>query len=140
MGSHLPQRRHQLHARPPRSGLVRFLRENLQTQTPVQSQLRLLPHPDHGRRPKHDPPIPHPNRLQIRRRQKEFRPHVSLPSKPPFPSPPEPTRPTTNHPGPALKPPPPIQMPHVLHATRRRHPRRQTEMDRPEREERPNRG
>lgn len=64
MGRHLPQGRHQLHPRPPRPRLVRELRENLRPQAALQGQLRLLPHPHHGRRPQHDPLVPHPHRFQ----------------------------------------------------------------------------
>ena len=48
MGSNLSQGRHQLHPRPPRSWLVRKLRENLRPQTPLQSQLRILQNTHHG--------------------------------------------------------------------------------------------
>ena len=73
MGGHLPQRRHQLHPRPPRPRLVRVGRENLRAQTALQSQLRLLPYPDHGRGPQHDPAVPDADQLGIARGQEEFR-------------------------------------------------------------------
>ena len=48
MGRHLPQGRHQLHSRHSRSRLVRKQREDLRAQAPLQSQLRILSHTDHG--------------------------------------------------------------------------------------------
>ena len=64
MGGHLPQRRHQLHARPPRPGLVRQLRENNQAQAPLQSQLCVLSITHHGRGEEHDSAVPNFDPLQ----------------------------------------------------------------------------
>jgi hypothetical protein len=51
MGSHLPQRRHQLHQRPPRPRVVRPNRQVHRAQAPLQSPLFLLPLAHHGRGP-----------------------------------------------------------------------------------------
>lgn len=67
MGRHLPQRRHQLHQRPPQPRMVRPLVQINRAQAPLQSALFLLPQPHHGRRAQHDPALPLLNSPQDRR-------------------------------------------------------------------------
>lgn len=78
MGCYLPQRRHQLLARPPRPGMVRSDGEDDRAQAAVQSAVFLLPQPHHGRRAEHDPALPQSDPPQHAAGEGELQASVTL--------------------------------------------------------------
>jgi hypothetical protein len=66
MGRHLPQRRHQLQARPPQPRVVRPDHQIHRAPAALQSPLFVLPQSDHGRGPQHDSAVPFFDQVQER--------------------------------------------------------------------------
>jgi hypothetical protein len=72
MGRHLPQRRHQLQARPPQPRVVRPNHQINRAPAALQGPLFVLPQPHYGRGQEHDSAVPVFDQVQERSRQEEL--------------------------------------------------------------------